>query len=90
MYSVLAGFSAFKNRAKSLSIVSLTLRLGYLSLFSETSLKPLVTIEPRAYSMKVVESSLLRRVKRFTGSSVGGIFTGNSALLYLAGVHINF
>jgi hypothetical protein len=40
--------------------------------------------------MKVVDSSLFCRAKRVILSSAGGILTGNSTLLYLAGFFKNF
>ena len=55
MCSVLAGFDFFRKMAKSLSMVSLTERVGYLSLVSPISLSPLVTTAPRACSRKVIE-----------------------------------
>lgn len=57
MYSVLAGFSAFKKIAKSFNIVSFTVSVGYLSLFSPTSLKARVTTVPSDYAMNVLQSS---------------------------------
>lgn len=56
--SVLAGFSVFKNSAKSFNMVSFRDRVGYLSRFSLTSRSPLVTTYPKAYSMKEMESSI--------------------------------
>jgi len=66
-------------------MVSFTDIVGYLSLFSLISLNPLVTIYPRAYSIKVIESSIFDKLKSDTLSSVGGIFTGRVALEYLEG-----
>ena len=77
MLSVFAGFSVLRKRAKSLSIVSLRERVGYLSLFSLTSLRALVTMEPRAYSINDIESSDFWSLNRETFSSAGGILTGS-------------
>ena len=85
MLSVFAGFSAFRKRAKSLSIVSFRERVGYLRRFSLTSLRPRVTMCPRACSMKEIESSIFCKLYRETLSSGGGIFTGRAAFEYLKG-----
>lgn len=66
MYSVLAGFSAFKKIANNFSIVSLTESVGYFSLFSPTSLRPRVTTELNAYSMNVIDSAFFYRAKSGT------------------------
>lgn len=83
--SVLAGFSVFKNKEKSLSIVSLIESVGYFSLFSLTSLKALVTIQPNDYSINDIESSIFYKLCRDTQSTVGGILTGRLVLEYLKG-----
>jgi hypothetical protein len=87
---VFAGFSALRNKAKSFNIVSLTVIFGYLSLFSLTSLSPFVTIDPRAYSKNVVDSSAPCNAYKLTGSSYGGILIGSSTLWYFAGPIKNF
>jgi hypothetical protein len=76
--------------AKSLSIVSFTDISGCLRRLSATSRRPFVTIDPRAYSIKVVDSSLFCKANSVILSSAGGIFTGNSTLLYFAGFFKNF
>ena len=74
---MLAGFSAFKKMANSFSMVSLHERVGYFNRFSPTSLRPRVTTELKACSMKVIEVSFLYRPKRLTESFDGGILTGS-------------
>ena len=57
MCSVLAGFSVLRKMANSLSMVSFTVRVGYLSLCSPISRRPFVTTEPSACSKNVIEFS---------------------------------
>jgi hypothetical protein len=90
MNSVLAGLFVFKKRENNLSMVSLTEIVGYLSLFSLTSLKALVTIYPKAYSINEIESSILDKLYSDTLSVGGGILTGNTAFEYLNGFPKNF
>ena len=86
---MLAGFSAFKKMAKSFSMVSLQERVGYFKRFSPTSLRPRVTTELKACSMKVMEVSFLYRLKRLTESLDAGILTGSCTPEYLAGSNMN-
>lgn len=90
MNSVLAGLFVFKNSANNFSMVSFTDILGYFNLFSLTSLKARVTIYPKAYSIKEIESSILERLYKDTLSCGGGIFTGKVAFEYLKGLAKNF
>jgi len=85
MYEVLAGFSAFKKMAKSLSMVSLTVKVGYFRRLSPTSLRPRVTIDPNDCSRKVMLSSVPWSLTSCTGSSAGGIFTGSWVSTYFEG-----
>ena len=80
MCAVFAGFSVFRKMANSFSMVSLTVKVGYFSLYSPISLRPLVTTDPRACSKKVIEFSSFCKLYSKTGFSSDGILTGSLVL----------